>query len=324
MNVRPALDSVYAPATSAGMTAATLYSCFDFCLRSEIALGELVPAGEAAARPVVDVRFGRLPEELAGGQAANGGLQVSGDAVLLTVNGIARYLVRGGREIVVDPAPAGSERNLRLFLLGSALGILCHQRGLLPLHANAIVAGGGAYAFAGPSGAGKSTLAAHFSRAGYEILCDDVCVISFDEAGLPCAWPGLPRLKLWGDAAAAFGHDRASLDRAIEGLDKYHVPLAPGGAPRPVPFRRLYVLGRSEGEAGGEIVRLRGQRAMEAAMAQTYRGFYLGPMGRRARHFQQCAALLAHVEVYSATRSWGYDVFEREAALLERHILDVC
>lgn len=145
-----------------------LYSCFDFRLRSELDLGELIPA-EAAddARETVEVRLGTLPELLPGARAAEYDLQVGDDAVLLTVANTPRYLVRGGREIVVDPLPGGSERNLRLFLLGSVLGILCHRRDLLPLHANAIVANGVAVAFAGPSGAGKSTLAAHFQRAGH-------------------------------------------------------------------------------------------------------------------------------------------------------------
>src|SRR6186997_1401825 len=134
-----------------------LYSCFDFSLRSEIELRELTPADEAKANQFVDVRVGPVPEVLAGSQPPQFGIQATGDTVLLTVPGTARYLVRGRREIVVDPAPDGSERNVRLFLLGSALGILSHRRGLLPLHANAVVADGGAYAFGGHSGAGKST-----------------------------------------------------------------------------------------------------------------------------------------------------------------------
>ena len=82
------------------------------------------------------------------------------------------------------------------------------------------------------------------------------------------------------------------------------------------------MLARAAGEEDSAIVRLRGQQAMEAVMAQTYRGQYLAPMGHRARHFRQCGALLAHAEVYEARRAWGYDVFEHEAGLLERHILD--
>jgi hypothetical protein len=192
----------------------------------------------------------------------------------------------------------------------------------LPLHANAIVAGGGAYAFAGRSGAGKSTLAAHFARAGYDVLCDDVCVINFDATGVPVAWPGLPRLKLWGDASTRFGHDKEALERAIEGMDKYHVPLPAPPEAKPVPFRRLYLLERSEGGEGPGIMRLRGRAAMEAIMSQTYRGLYLEAMGLRARHFLLCSALAARIEVYAARRSWGYDVFEREADRLAEHLLE--
>jgi len=301
------------------MSVSGLYGCFNFSLRSELPLHELAPA-VASSFPAVIVRLGRLPAFLPDAELSHG-IHVTGDTVLLTVRGIARYRIRGGREIVIDPAPGGSERNIRLFLLGSALGILCHQRGLLPLHANAIVAGEAAHAFAGPSGAGKSTLAAHFARAGYEVLCDDVCVISFDEAGIPSAWPGLPRLKLWGDAAVAFGHDPSSLDAAIEGLEKYYVPLAPAGPSRPIPFRRLYLLRKSADDVGVGVSQVYGRQAMAAAMSQTYRHEYLGPMGLLEQNFRQCATLISSVEVYEVHRAWGYDVLEKQGRLLEEHIL---
>lgn len=299
------------------------YSCFNLRLNSEIALDELTPAADPFdQRPLVDVRLGNLPETLPDAQAAEVGLQISAQSVMLTVKDIARFLVRGGSEIVVDPMPGAAERNVRLFLLGSALGILCHQRGLLPLHANAIVVNGVAVAFAGPSGSGKTTLAAHFERAGYELLCDDVCVIAF-ESGRPVAWPGLPRLKLWGDAAERFGHKRRDLDQAIEGMDKYHVPIVRAAPPKPIPFRQLYRLSRAEANEPSSVSRLRGSQAMAAVMAQTYRGIYLAPMRLRQRHFELCAAFLAHAEVYAASRAWGYDVFAREAGSLERHFVEV-
>lgn len=297
-----------------------LYSCFDFRLNSTIQLIELAPAEDADARPLVDIRVGPVPEVLPGSPLPQFGIQAAGDTVLLTVPGVARYLVRGEREIIVDPAPEASERNVRLFLLGSALGILCHRRGLLPLHANAVIADGSGYAFCGQSGAGKSTLAAHFAREGYAVLCDDVCAVSFADDGTPLAWPGLPRLKLWGDAAQAFGHDSASLDRAVEGHDKFHVPLAEASATRPVPFRRLYRLARTEPGEPRAISRLRGQRAMAVVMENTYRNSYLGPMGLVTQHFRLCADLMRRAEVYEARRDWGYDVFAREAELFERHI----
>ena len=302
--------------------AQSTYSCFDFRLRSDIDLSELSAAENGDRRPIVQVRIGTVPGTLPGGGDPVGGLQAADGDALLAVPQTARYLVRGGTEIVVDPLPGASERNVRLFLLGSALGLLCHQRGLLPLHANAIVADNGAFAFAGPSGTGKSTLAAYFARAGYPVLCDDVCVINLDDSASPLAWPGLPRLKLWGDASSAFGHDKTGLDPVIDGMDKYHVRLPAPIGPRPFPFRRLYLLRRTEpGEEAG-IRRLRGSAAMEAIMAQTYRGLYLPTLGLTARHFFQCASLASRIEVYAAARAWGYEAFEREADRLARHLLE--
>lgn len=294
-----------------------LYSCFDFLLHSEIPLAELDAASTEDARPVVRVRLGSIPSVLARTNNQAMSLSVSGEDALLTVERVGRYLVRGDREILVEPAAEATERRIRLFLLGSALGILCHRRGLLPLHANAVIAGDGAFAFAGPSGAGKSTLAAHFARAGYPVLCDDVCVVGFS-AGTALAWPGLRRLKLWSEAAQALGHDEEKLERVVEGFSKYQVPLPPASTAEPLPLKRLYLLGKAEGHPPG-FRRLRGQEAMRAVITQTYRSAYLHPLGLAPQNFRHAAMLLARTEVWEVHRTWGYDVFEREAAI-EQHM----
>lgn len=299
-----------------------VYSCFDFRLESELPLEELALAGAGNQRPMVTLHLGSVGERLPGAGTSLDGLQVAGPVALLTLPGIGRFLMNEGREIVVDPHPGVTDRNLRLFLLGSVLGILCHQRGLLPLHANAIVAGSGAVAFAGPSGAGKSTLAAEFQRRGFRLLADDVCMVDIDEGGGAVAWPGIPRLKLWADAASRFGHECAELDQVAENTAKYHVPISRIADVRPVPFRRLYLISRADENDPPGIVRLLGQDAMAAVMAHTYRGFCLEPMGLHARHFRQCAAMLSSVRVYAVTRQWGFDGFEREVDRLEQHLFE--
>lgn len=299
-----------------------LYACIDVRLRSELVLPDLPFAESDDDREVVDVRLAPLTSALENAPPPHEGLQAAGDVVQFEVPDVGRYRISAGREVVIDPAAGADAADLRLYFLGSALGLLSHQRGLLPLHANAFVSDGGAFAFAGPSGAGKSTLAAHFERQGHEVLCDDVCAIGFDAAGRPLAWPGPPRLKLWGEAAAAFGLEARDLTRAVGGLDKWHVPMSRPAARRPIPFRRLYVLERApEGETGC-IRRLTGQDAMAAVRANTYRGRYVADMGLAEAHFRRCTALLGHIEVYAASRAWGYEVFEAEAARLERHVRD--
>ena len=82
----------------------------------------------------------------------------AGDADLV-IPEAGSFAVRGGREIIVDALPEVPDRNLRLFLLGSAMGLLLHQRGLLPLHANAVSLGGRTIAVAGSKRCTSSSVA---------------------------------------------------------------------------------------------------------------------------------------------------------------------
>src|SRR5262249_592641 len=76
---------------------------------------------------------------------------------LIKIGQIAEYEVSEGRRIRVWLAPGAASKDAEIFLLGPAWASLCHQRGLLPLHASAIRTGHGLVAFCGHSGAGKST-----------------------------------------------------------------------------------------------------------------------------------------------------------------------
>src|SRR5687768_4578943 len=144
------------------------YSLFGLNAVSEIALPELWP-GDPQASPDVVVRFGPVPCE---DEPKHGLVVLSEGEALLVVPGVGRYLMRAGREMIVEADAGSSERNLRLYLLGSAFAALLHQRGLLPLHANAIIVDGRVIAFMGHPGAGKSTMAAWFHDRGFGILSD--------------------------------------------------------------------------------------------------------------------------------------------------------
>ena len=166
------------------------YSLFGLQLDSDLPLPELF---EAAADPPADVRIevGAVPvdgEFEAGLHAVDGG-------ALLVIDKVARYFVGDGSRIVIEPDEFASERNVRLFLLGSVFGLLLHQRRMLPLHANAVEIDGSVAAFMGRSGAGKSTLAAWLNDRGFPLIADDVAVVDF-EGATPFIVPGLPRLRL--------------------------------------------------------------------------------------------------------------------------------
>jgi hypothetical protein len=284
-----------------------LYGVFGLRLRSEIPLPELFPAS-GPNEPDVTIRFGRVEGEYA----------ITPEAIRLVIPKVASYLITGGREIVIDPVPDCSERNIRLFLLGSALGGILHQRGLLPLHANAIEIEGRAVAFMGHSGAGKSTMAAWFLDRGYRVLADDVCVVTLDEAGQPLAHRGIPRLRLWREAIEISGRTVQDYELSFDDMDKYNVPTPRPEDTRPVPLHHLYLLRKAEEGTPG-VQRLQGIEAVDALVANTYRGGYVGRIGATRRHLEACLALVRKVPVFAATRTWGFADFDAQAAALEAH-----
>ncbi|HEX8448636.1 MAG TPA: hypothetical protein VF652_03495 [Allosphingosinicella sp.] len=298
---------------SDGARGASVYRLFGLNLRSQIGLAGLAPAADGGEADV-EVGFGTVPP----GDYPQG-YSATADGTLLAVAKVGRYFIRAGREIVVEPAEGASERNLRLFLLGSAIGALLHQRGLLPLHANAIDIGSRAVAFSGHSGAGKSTIAAWFHDRGYPILADDVCVIGFDDSGRAFAYPGIPRLRLWREALEASGRDAGAYDRSFDGMDKYDVPTANASRLEPIPLAAIYLLRKADEGGDAAIERLTGIEAVETLISNTYRGGYLRTIGRTADHLAACLRVVRAVPVFRATRLWGFEQFDAQALRLHDH-----
>jgi len=291
------------------------YKLFGLCVEAELSLPELVPADDNQPADVA-IRLGALPD----GLTADSGASMADAAMVLNIPDVARYLISDGRDILVEALAGESERNIRLFLLGSAFGALLHQRGLLPLHANAIEVDGRAIGFLGHSGAGKSTIAAWFHDRGHPILADDVCVVTFGDDGRPLAHPGIPRFRLWRDALERRGGDADQYQRSFDGMDKYDVPTSLGPTRDPIALDRLYLLGKSEPDALlPAIRRLSGVAAVDALIANTYRGFYLRLMGGAARHATACIALARAIPIYTADRIWGHDCLDAEAMKLDAH-----
>jgi hypothetical protein len=78
-------------------------------------------------------------------------------------------------------------------------------------------------------------------------------------------------------------------------------------------------LEKGDAEADASIQQLQGVAAIDALIANTYRGGYLPLLGGVQRHFQACLDLVRKVPVFSAKRLWGFDRFDEQAGALETH-----
>jgi hypothetical protein len=283
------------------------YQLFGLRIRSEVPLPELFPA-KGAGTPDVTIRRSPLPV------GNTPGLSGDRDALFLTVPEVARYRIDGGREILIDPEEGVPIRNVRLFLLGSAFGALLHQRGMLPLHANAVEIGGKAVAFMGESGAGKSTLAAWFHDRGFRVIADDVCVVEFGANGGAVAMPGVPRLRLWEDVLAATGRTADVFERSYltDQNEKYDVPISvESTASDPLEIAAIFAIGRG---TSTRIERLTGLAAAEAVYAHTYRGAFVETVGGAERLWLSAVKLVRGVPIYRLERIWDLAAMDEEFA----------
>jgi len=221
-------------------------------------------------------------------------LQMGHGDLRFAVEGVGRFRITDGQRIAWQKEhPLVSDQDVRTYLLGSAVGALLIQRGMTVMHGNALERDGRAIVCLGPSGAGKSTLAYALMRQGWRLLADDLVAITPDGMVLP----GIPRIKLWRDAAEAFELDPATMPPIRGGMEKY---LLTGNtvyrAARAVPLQALYLLqGRIENALAPDragITQLASQKAAVLALCkQVYRPRFVRGLGREGANFLALARL---------------------------------
>lgn len=236
---------------------------------------------------------------------------------LFEITEAGRFLIRQAKEICVEHKPGATDDDVRPFLLGTALGVLFHQRGMVPLHAATIDVAGGCVAFVGSSGAGKSTLAGALADRGFPVISDDVCYLDFSDRESVKAWPGVRRLRLWEDAIAALSLNGAGAVRELGGYNKFLVPLREISDPvGPRRLLRVYQL-----EDGQEAIsQIRGAAVLETLLHNVYRLEYAEYMGLKPAIFQLCARMARHVPVFRFARPMRFERLQSSIDLLTGHL----
>jgi hypothetical protein len=278
------------------------YHIFGLNISSGIPLPALpVLHSQPDVTPDVIIEYGKTPAALTNPHIKGVRYQAGPGEFLLHVDHVACYYVQDGRRVTVMPETGVGADEILLFLMGSAMGALLHQRNVLVLHAGAIAVNGKSVVFSGPSGIGKSTLAAGFHQRGYPFLADDVCAI-MTVNGHPAVIPGFPRLKLWADVLKKLNTDKDELKSVRWGkdLEKYFLPVE-SIQDTPVPLKSVFVLETTNTDKM-EITALKGAEKIDPLIDNTYRLHFLEGLGGKKDHFKQCATVAAKVAVYRTVR----------------------
>ena len=306
---------------------AGVYLLGEITLFSEIVLPELPLIQHERATPhPVTIRLGDVPHDLPGAVEVDPDCFATPSQYFLRIDGTARYLVTNGREIVVSPEADANPLDVRAWLLGNIFVALCHQRGLLPLHACAVssepVNGRqGVAAFLAHAGQGKSSLAAHLAQRGLRVLADDVCLIDPTPADEILVTPSTPWLKLWRNSLQNLGRQAEGLERVLSEHDKYRLPLEVAWKREPI--RKLVFLESNEESSSAirmeEVPRV---KAVPLLMNLTHQAYVLEATGQLQETFLRCSRVLSQARAYRLIRPWGLDHMQSTADLVEKFLLE--
>lgn len=303
---------------------AQLYSLAGMRIFSEISLPLVEQYDEYTAHmEQIHIKFGMVPDDIPSARRFSDG-QFNDEDLIIKIPEVANYLIHKHCSIVVAPFPNAAPGDVSAILLGTVFGALCHQRGIIPLHASAIDVQGGCVAFTGASGAGKSTLAAALTAHGHQVISDDVCFLRYDSKGDILVWPGIGRIRLWQEALEGLGMTSRSFTREFRGSNKYLVPLpTPKDPLKPRRLRAVYKLEKIDEEHPPTIARVRGAKAIEMLVPNVYRLTLANSLGCTSAIFAFCASLARETPVYQFHRTLSFEKMSDTIRFLENHFLDV-
>ncbi|WP_437881943.1 hypothetical protein [Pseudomonas sp. LRF_L74] len=204
------------------------------------------------------------------------------------------------------------------FLLGPALGFICHQRQVLPLHGASIKIGDAAVTLVGKSGAGKSTSAAALIKRGHQLLCDDISVVDAVKAEIQ---PSFPALKLWQDAAHAMDIQTDDLNKVRTGLQKFHYPTGSNFNSTPTPLQAIIILAPRSHVASSALSSLDKISALAQLRPHIYRRKLSQLTGVERTYFKQLGQLVSTVPVMVINRPDDLSHLDSVINLIEKTVL---
>lgn len=244
-------------------------------------------------------------------------VKINTKKAVIFVKNVGVFLVHGGYEVVVRPAPDVDERLLRSYIIGTVIAVLLYQRGLLVLHASLVDINGSAVAILGKSGEGKSSTAAALYARGHSVVADDVAAVNLDTRPATVL-PGFPQIKLNPEVAVSLGYGIESLHLLHPQEEKRGYRVMQGFSQAPLPLRHIYVLAE---DAALDIEPLRSQEAV-IELVRHSRPTTLFHSGG-APHFLQCVNLAKELTVYRLKRPRSLALLPELSQLLEEHVTRV-
>ena len=303
------------------------YTAYGLKIESFLALPELQSIESFTGDADIVIKLGRcdLPLEADGKESY---FRLDNQLAFCYWHKAGSYVIRDGKEIIVEAASGVAENLLRPMLLGAAMGFLLYQRGIFVLHSSIIAFQNGhgfdhAIGFVGHSHSGKSTMAAAFHKRGHCALSDDLVALRLDfqtphelqKSSEPLVYPGHLHIKLRSPSVEAFGETTQTLPQWHPDFESYLFQFSERPVTEPLPLRCLYAL-----DVGAEIS-IERMEAHESLMKLVDNSYCVRslPTMNTDQNFLQCAQLARQVPLYRLRRPLDFNRLPDVLEAIEQH-----
>ena len=267
-----------------------LYEAFGLVLQSEYPIAQLLTAQEGAQ---VDVTIRQA--DLSGYGLAEDHYRLNPTELILSISDVGTFRITEGKLVEIQPAESITLSNLGVYIMGSCMGAILHQRGFMPLHGSCVTDGTHSILITGESGAGKSTATVQSSY---------------------------PSQKLWQDSLDHYGRPESDIHSLYfnEEREKFGVDVRRFFHKGTAPLSMVIQLIPTDDSCS--IRRIDAFTAIEQLMQNTYRIFMI-PKEYHQRHFQRCATLAGRIPLMLLTRQNGVSCADQLYSLIDRCLDEV-
>lgn len=296
------------------------YKVYGLNIESEILVPELTFLDDKIEKNIdVKIYYKTMPDDIK--QKVHEGKKAfyNSQYVWFHIDNVGTYLIENGDTVTIDLCENPDLNILKVYILGSVLGIILLQRNTVAIHGGSIVINNKGCIFTGDKGAGKSTLTTALRQRGYDFVSDDVGAIELSD--IPMINPGFGYQKLCEDAMTKLGYDSSKYTPFRSDMNiKYIVPALDNFVSEKVPFKALFEIEQGDTQKV-EVVEVTGNEKLQNIIKNVFRIevlMYSG--GISGEYFKKCIEIAKHIKFYKITRPKNQFTVNEQIDIIENII----
>ena len=237
------------------------------------------------------------------------------------IEDVAIFHIYNGDTVTIEPMGDKNNKMIKLYIMGSVMGMILLQRNMVAIHGGGIVIDGKGCIFTGQKGAGKSTITTALRNKGYKFIADDVCSINIGETNT--IHHGFGYQKLCEDAMEKLGYNLNEFEpfRGDLNVNKYIVPAFDEFTKEEVPLEAVFELAVGDVDEV-KIEEILGANKMNKLIENIFRVEMLRYSGGiDPIYFKKCLDIAKEIKMYKITRPKDIFTVEEQINLIREVLL---